>query len=123
MFLDAEFRYKQAIVVRTDLNMGKGKMAGQVGHAAVLASEATKRRHIDWWKPWFEEGQCKVVLKVSSSDELEEIERRASSLGISTAIVQDRGLTQLDPGTVTCVGIGPAPGHLVDRVTGTLKLL
>ncbi len=123
MLLGEEFRYKQAIVVRTDLNMGKGKIAGQVGHAAVLASEETRRRHVDWWKTWFEEGQCKVVLKVSSSSELEEIERKASSLGILTAVVQDRGLTQLEPGTVTCVGIGPAPGHLVDRVTGTLKLL
>ena len=123
MLLNAEFHYKQAIVVRTDLDMGKGKIAGQVGHAAILASEATRKRHTDWWKQWFEEGQCKVVLKVSSNDELEEIERRASSLGISTAIVQDRGLTQLESGTVTCVGIGPAPGRLVDKVTGTLKLL
>ncbi len=103
--------------------MGRGKIAGQVGHAAVLASEETKRRHMDWWKAWFEEGQCKVVLKVSSGDELNEIERKASMLGIPTAIVQDRGLTQIEPGTVTCVGIGPAPTSLVDVVTGGLKLL
>jgi peptidyl-tRNA hydrolase, PTH2 family len=37
--------------------------------------------------------------------------------------VQDSGLTQIPSGTITCVGIGPAPSELVDKVTLGLKLL
>jgi len=42
---------------------------------------------------------------------------------LASAIVHDRGLTQVEPGTATCVGIGPAPADLVDKITGTLPLL
>ncbi|MFH0847913.1 MAG: peptidyl-tRNA hydrolase Pth2 [archaeon] len=118
-----EFRYKQALVVRTDLDMGKGKIAAQVGHAVIMASEEAKKQRLEWWREWFDEGQCKVVLKVSSSEELGELEKKARALGMPTAKIQDRGLTQLEPGTMTCIGIGPAPSHLVDEVTGKLKLL
>jgi peptidyl-tRNA hydrolase, PTH2 family len=38
-------------------------------------------------------------------------------------IVQDRGLTQIPTGTVTCIGIGPAPSEIIDKVTSKLKLL
>jgi len=118
-----EFKYKLAVAVRRDLEMGKGKIAVQVGHASVTASEETRKRRPEWWKAWFDEGQRKVAVKVNSESELEELRKHAESLGLVAVIIHDSGLTQIAPGTATCIGIGPAPAELVDKVTGDLRLL
>lgn len=119
----SEFNFKLVIAVRTDLGMSRGKIAVQVGHASVMASENVRTMRRSWWKTWIEEGQCKVAVKVKSKEELFELKQKANRLGLSTTVVQDRGLTEVAPGTVTCVGIGPGPAELVDRVTGSLRLL
>jgi len=105
------------------LEMGKGKIAVQVGHASVTVAEETRKRRPDWWKAWWDEGQRKVVVKVQTESDLERIRREAEELGLAAAIIHDSGLTQISPGTATCVGIGPAPGELVDKITGELPLL
>lgn len=114
---------KQAVVVRTDLEMGKGKLAAQVAHASLSAAEQAMKRRENWFDAWKAGGQKKVVLKVKSQGELDEIYKRAKAAKLPSAIIEDRGLTQLEPGTVTCVGIGPAPDDAVDAITGKLKLL
>lgn len=119
----SSFKYKQAIAVRTDLAMTKGKAAVQVAHAAVTASEEARKKHRAWWKAWIDEGQCKVTVKATSEIELLGLEKKARSLGLPTALVEDKGLTEIPPGTMTCLSIGPAPAELVDRVTGRLRLL
>jgi PTH2 family peptidyl-tRNA hydrolase len=118
-----DFKYKLVVAVRRDLEMGKGKVAVQVAHATLTASEETKHRHPDWWKNWFNEGQCKVVVKVKSEEDLDRLKKEAANLGLAAAIIHDSGLTQVEPGTATCIGIGPAPAELVDKVTGDLPLL
>jgi PTH2 family peptidyl-tRNA hydrolase len=118
-----DFKYKLVIAVRRDLEMGKGKIAVQVGHATITAAEETRRVHPEWWKNWFHEGQCKVVVKVNSESDLEDLKDEADELGLGAAIIHDSGLTQVDPGTATCIGIGPAPAELVDKITGELPLL
>lgn len=115
--------YKQVIAVRTDLKMGKGKLAVQVGHAAVSAAEEARRKHPEWWTAWLEEGQCKVTVKVRGLQDVLNLQKKTGQMKLPCNLVTDRGLTQLPPNTVTCLGIGPAPSAQVDKITGNLPLL
>jgi len=114
---------KQAIVVRLDLKMGKGKLAAQVAHASLSAAEEAMKVHESWYHEWKVEGQKKVVLRARSEAELGELLKKSKSERLPAALIKDRGLTQLEPDTVTCLGIGPAPDAKVDVITGSLKLL
>ncbi|MHA1246262.1 MAG: peptidyl-tRNA hydrolase Pth2 [Candidatus Thorarchaeota archaeon] len=117
------FKYKQVIAVRTDLGMSRGKIAVQVAHGAVSAAERTRITHQDVWRAWMQEGQKKVAVRVGSSEELLELRRLAVIHRIPHALIRDAGLTELPPGTLTVIGIGPAPAELIDKVTGHLRLL
>ena len=119
----SEFKYKQAVVIRTDLKMGKGKIAAQASHAAVSAAEEARKHHKAWWEAWLDEGQRKVVVKVKSEAELLQLKQQAGRMRVPCALIYDRGLTQLPPDTLTCLGIGPAPNDEVDKITGKLPLL
>jgi len=114
---------KQVIVVRKDLEMGTGKIAAQVGHACVLGAEHVRKSKPDWYKEWINAGQEKVVVKVTSLEQLEQVKKHAISLDLPLSEVTDAGHTQIAPGTVTCISIGPAPEITIDKVTKDLKLL
>lgn len=119
----SEFRYKQVIVFRSDLKMSKGKIAAQAGHAAVSAAEEASKHRKDWWEAWIREGQCKIAVKVKSEKDLLELEKQAKEFALPCALITDRGLTEIPPETITCLGIGPAPTEKIDKITGALPLL
>lgn len=110
---------KQAIVARTDLGMGQGKLAAQVAHASLSAYEDTPAGARKEWKG---DGQTKVVLKGDGERTLFELADRAEREGLPHAVIRDAGRTQLDPGTVTALAVGPGEESAVDRVTGDLSL-
>lgn len=112
--------YKQAIIVRADLNLSKGKLAAQVAHAAVSAADWAPKKDRE---KWMEQGQKKVVLKVPTLRDLYELREDARREGLPVALITDAGHTELPPGTVTTLGIGPAEEERIDKVTGDLKLV
>lgn len=119
---ESMFRYKQVIILRSDLNMSCGKAAAQACHASLTASEEARRTHPSWWRTWMKEGQRKIVLKVSSEREILKKEREAKEAEVPSALISDMGLTELPPGTITALGIGPAPERVIDKITGSLPL-
>lgn len=118
-----KFKYKQVIAVRTDLGMSRGKMAVQVAHGSVSAAERARVTKQEEWRSWMREGQKKVAVKVISEEEVLELSRQAITHSLPHAIIRDAGMTELPPGTLTVIGIGPAKTQAVDEVTKDLKLL
>jgi PTH2 family peptidyl-tRNA hydrolase len=112
---------KLALVVRTDLGMGKGKIAAQAAHAAVAAVLQTGGTAV--FRAWLRDGQPKVVLKVSGEDEFQRVCDDAKAANLPVEVIHDAGRTQVAAGTATCCAIGPAANEDIDQVVGTLGLL
>lgn len=117
-------------LTRTSLPLPKtGKIAAQCSHATLAcyktisssASTSTTSRAL--LQRWERHGQAKIAVQTKSEEELLELMGKARSLGITAEVIQDAGRTQIDPGSLTVLGVGPAPKSLVDAVTGGLKLL
>ncbi|XP_004922730.1 peptidyl-tRNA hydrolase 2, mitochondrial-like [Bombyx mandarina] len=115
--------YKLVLVVRTDLSMGKGKIAAQCCHAAVGAFEKALKKDPEGLKAWQMTGQAKVALKIDSLEEIKKIADNAKKMGLITSLIRDAGRTQIAPNSITVLGVGPAPKDIIDKVTGHLKLL
>lgn len=112
--------YKQVLALRSDLGMSPGKMAAQAAHASLLAHDAAPEEARRAWK---KTGAKKVALKVSTLKELLKLQDGARRTGLPHGLVEDAGLTELPPGTVTALGVGPAEESEIDRLTGDLPLL
>jgi PTH2 family peptidyl-tRNA hydrolase len=115
--------YKMVIVVRADLGMSKGKTAAQVAHAAVNCALAAKKKNPDALDKWMMNAYPKIVLRADDETELFEIKSFADAAGIINSVVTDAGRTEIAPGSVTCLGIGPDAVSKIDRITGDLSML
>ncbi|XP_051154435.1 peptidyl-tRNA hydrolase 2, mitochondrial-like isoform X1 [Leptopilina boulardi] len=116
---------KMVIVVRTDIPMGRGKIAAQCAHAAVQCCQEvnSSKTHKLAFNSWLLVGQPKIILQISNEKSLLNLANEAKKIGLPFAIIRDAGRTQLEPGTISVLGIGPAPKEHVDKITSSLKLL
>ncbi|RCI12823.1 hypothetical protein L249_0390 [Ophiocordyceps polyrhachis-furcata BCC 54312] len=124
----ADDECKLVLVVRTDLGMTKGKMAAQCSHATLACYKKLARAPPT--SPlgmiltrWEKNGQAKIALQAKSEEEVRDLRRKALAAGLVADIVQDAGRTQIEAGSLTVLGIGPAPKSAIDQITGHLKLL
>lgn len=112
-------QFKQVIVLRDDLEISRGKQIAQACHASLKAYEKASS---DAQASWKSQGSKKVVVEASEGELMERLEQ-AKTLQIPAALVKDAGLTEVSPGTVTALGVGPGSEEKIDKVTGDLKLV
>lgn len=111
---------KMVLVVRTDLNMSTGKTVAQTGHAIAELMIGDKP---ECFRDWVNSGMKKVCLQVASEEELLAIAERCENRKVDYTLIKDAGLTELPPGTITVLGVGPASEQQMKKITGSLKLL
>ncbi|HJJ46995.1 MAG TPA: peptidyl-tRNA hydrolase Pth2 [Methanocorpusculum sp.] len=114
------FKYKQCLVLRTDLKMSCGKMCAQAAHASIGAFQ---KASLAVQKEWMREGQKKVALKASDDNMLYILKAQAELIGVPCALIIDAGMTEIPAGSVTALGIGPAKRETMDKITSELQLL
>ncbi|XP_054157011.1 peptidyl-tRNA hydrolase 2, mitochondrial-like [Oppia nitens] len=117
--------YKMVFIVNSSLQMGVGKIAAQVAHAALgmhgLLLQDEPKFGVSLIR-WSEFGETKIVLKGESTQHLVELEKRALSSGLPTYLVQDAGKTQVNAGSTTVLCLYGST-DTVDSVSGDLRLL
>lgn len=111
---------KQVIVVNEALKLPLGKMAAQVAHASI---SAFLKASVERQKHWLNTGMPKIIVVCPSEVDLKRLMSEAEVAEIAASLVQDAGKTVLPAGTLTCLGLGPAPPHDVDLLTGELRLM
>jgi len=100
------------ILVNSDLNMGKGKLASQVGHVVGEITEEIIRKSYESGKgipdcylryaKWKKTGTCKIILK-ASEEQIKSLIREPESVYII-----DAGRTQIAPDSLTVIGFYPS---------------
>lgn len=130
-------KIKMVLVVRNDLNMRKGKVGAQTGHAVQEAiidrSGANSNPNSntipvlktdELTQQWLCANYPKTVVRVDSEAELLDIYKQACDAGLNTRLVQDLGTTEFHgQPTYTVVAVGPDWSDRIDPITGHLKLL
>lgn len=135
---------KQIILMRTDLNMRKGKMCAQAAHASMkvlldaMECISDKIEDSEFYEIdrilttsnteplsyWLAGNFTKVCVAVTSEEELLEIIEKAKERNLLTSIITDSGKTEFNGvPTITCGAIGPAFIDQFAGLTDNLKLL
>ncbi|XP_044735599.1 peptidyl-tRNA hydrolase 2, mitochondrial-like [Chrysoperla carnea] len=129
---EEEDYHKMVFVINSSLNMGPGKLASQVAHAALglyrtLRSNTSLAIQGDAITEslyeWENDGEKKIVLRGVDESHLRELEAAAQSIeGLHVQTIIDAGHTQVAPGSLTVLAIF-GKEQIIDKVTGELPLL
>ena len=113
--------YKLGLIIRSDINMSKGKTIAQAGHAIVDATVKAYTRTTIFYK-WQSTGETIIAVKANEKT-LHAIIKIAEKKGIHCGVVCDAGKTEVAPDTITVGYVGPDTDKKIDKLIGQLKLL
>jgi peptidyl-tRNA hydrolase, PTH2 family len=122
---------KQAIVIRRDLKMRRGKEIAQGSHASMAFLTRRLEPNDLGFKielseaevVWLDSSFVKVTLQVQTEEELLEVYEKAKAAGLEAHLITDSGKTEFNGVPMnTAVAIGPDWSEKIDEITGTLKL-
>ncbi|RUP48367.1 mitochondrial peptidyl-tRNA hydrolase 2 [Jimgerdemannia flammicorona] len=119
---DLHAEYKMVLIIRSDLDMSKGKIAAQCSHATLANYKAMLKGNPRGLDQWERTGQAKITLKCEDELQLLDLQQKARKAGLCARSIQDAGRTQIAAGSTTVLAIGPGSVELVNNVTGHLKL-
>ena len=108
------------IFMRTDLNMSRGKMAVQAGHAVAMTMFSSDEETI---AKWMMNNQIKIVLAVNNETALDLISQHATANGVHNIKVKDAGKTEVESGTTTCLAVGIGSRARIGKITSGWKTL
>ena len=103
------------------VKMSPGKAAAQSGHATLGAYRRGRRLCPGAVRDWLRIGQMKITVKCPTLQQLLELEETCAAAGLNTYLIRDAGHTEIDPGSRTCLAVGPAPASVMDPLTRHLK--
>ncbi len=105
------------IFVNQDLNMGKGKIAGQAGHVVGKLTERLVKNptqeYLDWSQTLFK----KIVLKATKQQIIDLCQLDGA------LVIHDAGRTQIPSGSLTVVGFPPRYAKDIPPAFAKYKLL
>ncbi|KAK9473438.1 peptidyl-tRNA hydrolase [Dipodascopsis tothii] len=102
--------------------MTKGKAAAQCCHATLGCYKRLLKANPTVIRHWEAAGQPKITLQIKGEEEIQILQAQAESMSLPHCLVRDAGRTQIAAGSITVLGIGPAPKAVIDQITGQLKL-
>lgn len=108
---------KMYILVNEQMLIGKGKLAGQVGHAVGTYERELALSNPQLLDEYYKGDIKKIVLYAK----LEDLKWLEGMNGITT--IRDKGYTELEPNTLTCVNIGILDGDNIPEDLQWIKKL
>lgn len=132
---------RQIIIARKDLNMGPGKLAAQVAHAAMAFMSCSIRKWKvyvppeDIYEQWFCGVFTKTVCEARNRNQLLKAVIIAEELGFKEGVdfflIKDACLTDLEPEevdengigrTLTCIGFRPLDDETAWKISKKFQL-
>ncbi|KRH94850.1 Peptidyl-tRNA hydrolase [Pseudoloma neurophilia] len=117
------------LIINNDLKMSKGKILSQVCHLISEIFTTFLKEHVGVIKDWKKKGEAKIVLKASFQnikDIIKNVENYNNLIDKNSQLkitrIHDAGRTQVAPGSLTVISIGPCEKEIASKFVADLKM-